>query len=659
MSHVTHIRSRVLGGCLALLCCLALSGCFEKTVLRAPVQTPPQRQTSVTPPVRSMGVADAEAAYNAGEISRAEQIATLLFSRKDLSPEEKGRVARIRALSAYANKHTYAALSGLEVWLNNDASAESSAEWRTAYLNTLAQFPERDGTARAQAMMANSGSAFPLRAGAALFLASRQWEKAGEAPQALLNLRTFYGQSGGKNQRAYMEHSLFAHLRDESELSLANLDALVDEENVTAYPHAVIRLETLRRKALHAATRMEAQEGAAVLAAGTTLADPSILRSWDPIADATTLTVPLPGRTIVLALPLSGGLGGIGKKIARGAEEARKEFAAAGYTVNVVRLDTQNPDWVNTLAAMPPQATIVGGPLRTDRFAAAHAAGLTSSRAFFAFMPSLGSGMEEGRVGWRFFSSREDQLAALFAATNRLGITEYAVLMPDGDQYAALMADMFTAHAQRAGARVVKRAEYPHANQEEWNKFIGSFLGAARKATHAPGVAHKAIFLPDSWRNMEILVPNLFYFMETRQLLLGTSLWEQGLSDSEHVTAHYYNLAVFPGAWDKTATLSQAGARLQSAYALAGLGEPDFWAGLGYDFVRFASTLDIQPGWSSSSVNALLSHDTGIPWSMAPLRWSAQGKARQELFLFTPVSGGFAPADMADIEARFNKAWKR
>jgi hypothetical protein len=142
-------------------------------------------------------------------------------------------------------------------------------------------------------------------------------------------------------------------------------------------------------------------------------------------------------------------------------------------------------------------------------------------------------------------------------------------------------------------------------------------------------------------------------------MLLGTSLWEQGLSAAEHVTAHYYNLAVFPGAWDETGTLAPAATRLQAAYARDGLDEPDFWAGLGYDFVRFASTLDIPAGWSPATVNAVLSRNTDMAWSMAPLVWSAQGRATQNLFLFTPVTEGFAPADMSDIEARYNKAWNR
>ncbi|MCC8194317.1 MAG: penicillin-binding protein activator, partial [Deltaproteobacteria bacterium] len=252
-----------------------------------------------------------------------------------------------------------------------------------------------------------------------------------------------------------------------------------------------------------------------------------------------------------------------------------------------------------------------------------------------------------------------DQFHALFSATAELCVTEFAILMPDNDPYAARMADKFTAHVQAAGGHVVKRAEYPKNAQESWNKFIGSFLGSSKRASRAPGVSHRAIFLPDSWRNMELIVPNLFYFMESRQLLLGTSLWEQGLSGTDHVTAHYYNLAVFPGAWDKTASLSPAAAQLQAAYARAGRSDPDFWGGLGYDFVRFASTLDIPAGWSATTVNAALSRNTGMVWSMAPLTWDAQGKASQHLFLFTPVTDGFAPADMNAIEARFTKVWNR
>ncbi|MDR3073715.1 MAG: penicillin-binding protein activator, partial [Deltaproteobacteria bacterium] len=308
--------------------------------------------------------------------------------------------------------------------------------------------------------------------------------------------------------------------------------------------------------------------------------------------------------------------------------------------------------------ALPPDAAIVGGPLQTSAFAAAHARGLTRDRVFLAFTSSLGEAGEEGRVGWRFFPSPEDQLNALSTVTKQLAVMRYAIVMPDSDPYSQRMAKLFAAHVAADGGDIVKQLEYPGKEPEKWNKLIGSFLGADKKATRAPATPFQAVFLPDSWRNMELIVPNFFYFLEPRQLLLGTSLWEQGLAGTEHVAGHYYKLAVFPGAWNKNAP-TEAGQRLYAAYARAGKGEPDFWAGLGYDFVRFAALLDIPKAWNAETVNAALSRDTGMAWSMAPITWSAQGRASQHLFLFSPTEEGFAPADLSKIAAGFNKAWGR
>ena len=621
--------------------------------------TPPSH-TGTVPQPASLTVADAEAALAANQPARAEQIAVRLFQRETTDPSENLRVARVLTLAATANNHPYLALNGLERWAVTDASVGVSSEWRDSLLLVLNQWTPSEATVRTQSILADQNKPFPLRAGAALFLASKQWEKPGQTAPSLTNIQSFYTQARDKNQRIQMERMLFAFLQNTSDISLAALDSLVSEDNSKTYPCAVVRLETLRRKASTPSSREQAQAEVAALAQGTTLADSSIFNAWDQApSDHPLVTAPLSGRTLILALPLSGSLGGIGKKIVQGADEARKEFATAGHSVNVVMLDTQAPDWLDKLAAFPPEATVVGGPLRTNVFTTAHERGLTANRVFLTFLPSLGDAGEEGRIAWRFFSSPEDQFSALFSATSRLGVTEFAILMPDNDPYAARMADRFTAHVQSLGGQVVKRTEYPKNVQEEWNKVIGSFLGANKRNTQSPSVSHRAIFLPDSWRNMEIIVPNLFYFLESRQVLLGTSLWEQGLSAAEHVTEHYYNLAVFPGAWDNTAVLSPAAAQLQAAYAKNGRNAPDFWAGLGYDFVRFAATLDIPVGWSAAQVNAALSRHAGIAWSMAPLNWSAQGKASQRLFLFSPIREGFAPADINAIETRFNRVWKR
>lgn len=640
---------------LALACGLMLAGC-GKTVISRPVQPkPPAPATPVTPAPARFTVEGAEAALSAGQVGQAEQIANQLAFRSDLTAQEAARAARVLSLAASASGHSYLAMKALDRWSETDPNAQVSPEWQNAFLATLGQLNHYDAQNRAASVMADEYKPFALRSGVALYLASKQWET--NAGQALSNLQAFYAQAKEKSDASHMEHALFDRLRDISPITLQALEAQVTEENGGAYPYAVVSLESLRRAALHSATREEAQDKAAALAQRATLADPYLLRSWDEKSTEPTV-VPLTGRTLALALPLSGPLGSVGKKIAAGAEEARKEFSAAGYSVGLVTVDTELPGWLDKLASFPERVTVVGGPLQADRLAMAHERGLTQSKVFLTFLQSLGETVEEGRAAWRFFSGPEDQLTALFSLTNALGISRYAVLMPSDDAYAQRMADRFESHVRASGGQIVRVAEYPKKEPEKWNAFIGSFLRTNKKATSAPATPHEAIFLPDSWRNIEIIVPNLFYFLETRQVLLGTALWEQGLAAQDHVAAQYYSMGVFPGAWSKV-PMSRGGEQLFAAYAREGRGEPDFWAGLGYDFVRFASTLDIAPGWTPGSVNAALSRSENMQWSMAPLAWSAQGKASQRLFLFTPTKEGFAPANMKNIEATFQKAWNR
>lgn len=653
MNVARAMRHGMFSRCILIIFCLALGGCFGGIFDKPVIQSGPARSGTPVAAPRKTAVAEAEAALNAGQSAKAEQIATRLVSQQ-LPQGEMGRAAKVLALSASANGHPYLAATALDRWAAAVPGADGTPEWRGVFFAVLKQMPPYEAAAKAREASA-PGRPFALRADAAVFTASRQWENRQNVPASMESLHTLYVQTPEKKDRALLERALFTSLRDADSASLALLEPLVTVENAKTFPYAIVTLETLRRKGLQVAFRDEAAREAEALAEGSRLADSSIFRAWDEVEKPTATTVPLVGRTIVLALPLSGQLASIGEKVAQGAEEARKEFANSGHTVGVVTIDTNRAGWVETLAALPESAVIVGGPLRLDALRAAEASGQTGKRVFLTFMPSLANPADEGRAAWRFFHSPEDQLAALFSATRRLEITRYAVMMPDNDPYAAKMADLFTRYVQAGGGEVVKRLVYPSKEPEKWNKLVGSFLGTDKKAENPPATPFRAVFLPDSWQNMELVVPNLFYFLETRQVLLGTALWEQGLAASDHVAAHYYKTALFPGAWNNAAG-SQAASQLRASYAAAGK-EPDFWAGLGYDFVRFASMLDIQPGWTPASVNAALSRGRGMDWSMAPISWSAEGRASQNLFLFSPVQSGYAPANMPEVEAAYKKAW--
>ena len=629
-----------------------LTGCFKKSV------TPGPDVARVAPrpaaPADGSPVASAEAAYAAGDVARAEQISTQLSSRPGLSAADAPRVWRILALSSQANRHPNLSLTALERWRGLQKDADITQEWQQTWTAAIGQLPPYEAKPRITAVLQDASRPWQMRMEAGVILAARQWSN-GDAVSANATLLSLYSAATEKNQKIALEHRLFDELHKADAAALAKLASLSTPETEKQFPTALVRLEEARRQGQDPATAEAAQAQVAALREGNALADPGLLAGWSAPKQDVSVT-PLPGRTLALVLPMGGQFGNLAAKIALGAETAGREFAAAGHPVTLVVIDTDQPDWLEKLANLPPDVTVVGGPLRAADYTAAKNRGLTNTRAFLSFLPQL-SDQDEGKIAWRFFPSPEDQVQALLRLTRGLGITNYAVLMPDKDPYAERMAKVFEAQAHQTGASVVHKTTYPAESPEVWNKLVGSFLGTNKNAAKAPNVSFQAVFLPDSWKNMEGLIPNLFYYRERRQVLLGTSLWEQGLSGLKvPVDARYYSLTAFPGAW-RTKSPTPAGEALQAALVRAGKGEADFWTGIGYDFVRFAATLDIQPGWTADSVNAKLSSHPGMAWSVAPISWDRNGRASQELFLFTPESDGFAPVDVEKFRQNFEKAW--
>lgn len=348
---------------------------------------------------------------------------------------------------------------------------------------------------------------------------------------------------------------------------------------------------------------------------------------------------------LVLALP-GGPYAPITARIQNGAAAAQKELAATGVAVEIKQLNTDAPDWLNQLAALPPSCTVVGGPLHAPAYTAAKAA--ASNRALFTFLPQLGAG-EEGHSAWRFFPSPVDQVNALLRFTRQeLGITSYGAFYP-GDTYGIRMTGIFE-QAVKAQGGTVKAVSYPPADMSAWTAQASQLLNP-RVVNKVPisGATFQALFLPDSWKNMEMVTTSLFYHGDDRQVLMGTTLWEQGLSGQSSLGTFKYELAVFPGAWNPALTPP----------ALQTAGGVDFWTALGYDFIRFGSAMGVTAPASPATITASAQHAQFMPWSMAPIQWNTQGIASQHLFLFTPAATGFVPLDVAAFRERLTQALTR
>jgi ABC-type branched-subunit amino acid transport system substrate-binding protein len=353
-------------------------------------------------------------------------------------------------------------------------------------------------------------------------------------------------------------------------------------------------------------------------------------------------------------LPLQGPAKGIAEKILHGASIAKQEMEAAGTTANVRILDTDQPDWLSQLAALPPECALVGGPMQAAAYSVVKKSRAAGGRAFFTFLPQLEPG-DEGFTAWRFFFSPQDQADALLSFMQiEMGFTSYGVFYPD-DAYGKRMAEIFRQRASLRGA-VAQTASYTPGAAAGWPDAAAKLVKRREiNKTPFPTVNLQAIFLPDSWSAADQLITSLHYNGEDRAVLLGSSLWGEGIQSRPPALPQNYQLAVFTGAWNPG--LSTPGAQSLRA-AMRGV-VPDFWVGLGYDFLRFAAHMKLTAGWTPQIVTQRAMEARHIAWSMAPLAWDSQGKAVQTLFLFSPVAGGFAPVQPDQLKTAWQEAQDR
>ncbi|MBQ9406655.1 MAG: hypothetical protein IJU37_07990 [Desulfovibrio sp.] len=344
------------------------------------------------------------------------------------------------------------------------------------------------------------------------------------------------------------------------------------------------------------------------------------------------------GPCVVLALPSTGQLAAIGGKITKGARLAQSEMALKGQKMRLQMIDSGAPDWLQKLDALPAECVVVGGPLQGRVFAQARTSHNLDKRAFFAFVPSLEQ-QDEGVRAWRFFPSPQDQVDALVNfISDGMHIQTYGAFYP-ADMYGTRMVGLLE---QKLAARnlVLQKAAYNPGDRASWDSALASlFQAGGENGNTGLRTAFEALFLPDSWRNMQLLSPSLQRKGGNRLMLLGTALWEQGLSGKTVPQAHRYALAVFPGAWNP----------MQAPKALRAPGV-DLWVALGYDFARFGASLNLYARPDSKEVSAAARRASRMLWGMAPISWDEAGIAHQKLYVFKVTASGMKPANPSDMQ---------
>lgn len=354
----------------------------------------------------------------------------------------------------------------------------------------------------------------------------------------------------------------------------------------------------------------------------------------------------IPEQKIALILPLEGPYASFGWKILKGASLAQWKLLGEGQKVDLIIFNSLDSSWPEQV--LQTSAKVIGGPLIPDNIARVLQNKLYEKKLFFTFSPSA---EKEGEEIWRFFPSAEDQVRILIKQTHeQLGINNFAILYPE-ENYGQRMSKVFYQVLNQQGGELRGLTSYPPSSPPKWGKKVAQLLKVEEKTQEEekletfPEPDFEAVFIPDNLSRVKAIASYFFFYNEPRLFFLGPSLWANPdeLSDLEKI---YLTLAFYPSPW-WSANPSFEVSELKQLLKESVQGEPDFWVGLGFDFVRFFASLPIYPHLPADKVNELLSNKSrDFNWTIAPLTWNEEGKATEDLFLFSLYQGENKLADL-------------
>lgn len=643
----------------ALLLCLLLilfsGGCVEKKHL-PPVAHPWEEAT-----VEQL-LQQAETAWQAQDYERSKQLYDILVS-ESLDRRQLAQAWERLALSSLQTGDPARAQDALIRAALHDPTLRQRWFWHEYRIIALMAM-DRDDEAREYLlqMLQQSESPWTLRSSAGIRLSEIYRDQKDYAALRSLFAR-LSAMAPDDQARGELERILTWITRDISDAHLQRLVELVPPGDRVQFPDTVFVWEQHRREArANPESWPEVRMYLHRLLQEGDWAEPE--RFSEDLAQLGE-HLGIPGICVGLAVPLDGPLADTGWKIVRGAEAARKILLEQGLALRMEIVNSQALDMLETFAAMDPECTIIGGPLQRDVWDQIHAAGLAEHRRFFTFLPTM-SGAEEGQEAWRFFGSPRDQVQALAGlAMDDLNIQSLAVLFPQ-DRFGEHMGEIFTREVASLGGRIDGYQSYPPADHAGWGEAVASLLGVPaqqrrgrEKVAAMPNPAFQAVFIPDSLRNAEMLIPQFFYYDEQRLLILGPELWSQSwLQRAESMEQQYFRLAVIPGAWWPD-NPSPAARNLRDFFTESGH-PADFWIALGYDFVRMTSRLGAgSRPLPAQDLNDLLTGLVDFEWSMAPLSWDDLGQVHQNVFLFQPTSQGLSIIDPTALRNQLDRTRMR
>lgn len=605
-------------------------------------------------------VQEADKAWNDRDYITSELFYTRLLERKDIPANAILPATERLAVSSFKSGHYHEAEARLEQWKKLSDEATNSPVWQEYYYETLKATDDLDKLrTHLAATMEDPFLPWEIRSTAGKRLSSMT-----QNAESLAALERLYAIAPAEEDQKELERWFTNGLTDKSEADLKFMAELIPAGGNLKFPYELINFEqAVRQSEAKEYWPMSWRTMTGIIQNGQ-IAD----KPWyNKIVSELENKYGIPRVGITLVLPISGRFQEYGWKIVRGAGAAQWEMTKAGLDVDVQVINTESPGWLEKLENLPPWYTVIGGPISVKAFKELEKSGVYTDKVTFSFLAKPGN-LEEGKEAWRFFSSPEDQIrSTLDLAIKDLGITDFAILYPE-ENFGRKMSQIFFNIASERGAKITGMQSYPPRDFPKWGKVVGKLVRAPQKQAQniaeglgedapLPETDFGAVFIPDTWSQAQLLIPHFFFHEADTLVFLGPELWSQALNSARDVEARNLKLTVAPGAWWPA---SDGAERLREAMSSEGLGTPDFWVALGYDFIKFASKLGtFSTGWTPETVNSRIADAQEMDFSLAPITWDKDGRASQKLYLFRPEQNGKTRVDAEIVSSTLARAKAR
>jgi branched-chain amino acid transport system substrate-binding protein len=353
-------------------------------------------------------------------------------------------------------------------------------------------------------------------------------------------------------------------------------------------------------------------------------------------------------------LPLSGPHEVYGRRILFGLELGFGVYSPTPESASfrlIVR-DLQNSpsmaeQQVRELAARENVVAVVG-PLLTNP---AKAAAREAQRLKLPII-TLAQGDKITEIGdyvFRHFITAQMQVTSLvrYALTEQR-ITNFAVFHP-ANEYGRIYTALFSEEVRRQGGQITSVSSY-EPSQTDFGPAVKRFVEAQKIGSYPaepagnaaqPMFSFQAIFIPDDYRAISLIAPQLAYFDVRNVILLGTNLWNSPSLVEKAGT--YVQGAVFPDAYCP-ADQSPEAISFRDGFREVFGEEPDVLAALAFDTAGMLkeAILSTNGATREEIKNALLNlkNYRGVTGLTS---FTQTGDAEKNLFLLTVQGESIVP----------------